>query len=149
VACQVVQLSTEPSWFVTDEVLNIENETFWSHASLGVGSVKITLSPQLTVSLSAQVRVGGVLSVTEMVLLQVDELPQSSVAVHVRVTEYSCGQLPGVVTSLDVGTTLLSQASLAEAEPKLGVFGHSTLDTVGQVIHRRCIISYRNGAAAC
>jgi hypothetical protein len=32
---------------------------------------------------------GAVLSVTEIVLLQVEELPQSSVAVQVRVTENS------------------------------------------------------------
>ena len=34
--------------------------------------------------------------------------------------------MPGVVTSDDVGITLLSQASVAVAEPKLGAFGHST-----------------------
>jgi hypothetical protein len=80
-----------------------------------------------------------------MVRLHVEELPQSSVAVHVRVTENSCGQLPGVVTLENVGTTLLSHASEAVAEPKLGWFGHSTFDTVGQVINRRCIIGYRDG----
>jgi hypothetical protein len=32
---------------------------------------------------------GGVLSSMKMVLLQVEEFPQSSVAVHVRVIEYS------------------------------------------------------------
>src|SRR4029079_3915377 len=89
IACHVVQLSTEPSELVTDEVLNTENETFWSQASVGVGSVKITGSPQATVSLLAHVMVGGVLSVTEIVRLQVEELPQSSVAVHVRVIENS------------------------------------------------------------
>jgi hypothetical protein len=67
------------------------------------------------------VSTGGVLSVTEIVLLQVDELPQSSVAVQVRVTENSCGQLPGVVMVENVGVTSLSQASEAEALPKLGV----------------------------
>ena len=36
-----------------------------------------------------QVMTGGVLSVTEIVLLHVAELPQSSVAVQVRVTLYS------------------------------------------------------------
>ena len=79
-----------------------------------------------------QVIEGGVLSVTEIVLLQVEELPQSSVAVQVRVTVN--GQLPEVVTSENVGTTLLSQRSLAVAAPKTIGFGHSTLDTVGQVI---------------
>ena len=36
-----------------------------------------------------QVRTGAVLSVTEIVRLHVEEFPQSSVAVHVRVTLYS------------------------------------------------------------
>src|ERR1041385_1641833 len=86
------------------------------------------------VALGAQLNVGAVLSVTEMVRLQVEELPQSSVAVQVRVTEYSAGHEPGVVTSDDVGTTLGSHRSEAVAAPKLGEAGHSTLDTVGQVI---------------
>jgi hypothetical protein len=85
----VVQLSTEPSELVVDEVLRTENETFWSQASVGVGSVNTTASPQFTVSLAAHVMVGGVLSSTAMVRLQVEELPQSSVAVQVRVMEYS------------------------------------------------------------
>src|SRR5260221_6198583 len=79
--------------------------------------------------------VGAVLSVTEIVLLQVEELPQSSVAVQVLVRENSCGQLPGVVTVENVGTTLGSHKSEAVAEPKLGVLGHSILAAgFGQVI---------------
>src|SRR5258706_4697795 len=81
-----------------------------------------------------QVIVGAVLSVTEIVLLQVEEFPQSSVAVHVRVTENSCGQLPGVVIVENVGITLGSHKSEAVAAPKEGLAGHSTLDTVGHVI---------------
>jgi hypothetical protein len=80
---------------------------------------------------------GGVLSVTEMVRLQVDKLPQLSVAVHVRVTLYSCVQMPlWVVRSVKViaGLTALHK-SVAVAIPKLGVAGHSMLAmTVGQVI---------------
>src|SRR5258706_2972197 len=82
-----------------------------------------------------QVIVGAVLSVTEIVLLQVEELPQSSVAVHVRVTENSCGQLPGVVIVENVGITLGSHKSEAVAAPKLGLLGHSTVEAgLGQVI---------------
>src|SRR5258706_6084173 len=82
-----------------------------------------------------QVIVGAVLSVTEIVLLQVEELPQSSVAVQVRVTENSCGQLPGVVIVENVGMTLGSHKSEAVAEPKLGLLGHSTVEAgLGQVI---------------
>src|SRR5258706_6997865 len=70
-----------------------------------------------------------------MVRLQVEELPQSSVAVHVRVTEHSCGQLPGVVASANVGVTLGSHRSEAVGEPKVGVVGHSMLAAgLGQVI---------------
>jgi hypothetical protein len=120
------------------EVVRSENvgTTSLSQASEAVATPKSTCAGQFIVSFGfGHVSTGGVLSVTEIVLLQVDELPQSSVAVHVRVTENSCGQLPGVVTSAKVGTTLLSQASLAEALPKLGVLGHSTeADGLGQVI---------------
>jgi len=44
----------------------------------------------------------------------------------VRVTENSCGQLPGVVTSANVSVTLLSQASVAVGVVKTGKAGHST-----------------------
>src|SRR5258706_10252825 len=82
-----------------------------------------------------QVIVGAVLSVTEIVLPQVEELPQSSVAVQVRVTENSCGQLPGGVIVENVGTTLGSHKSEAVAEPKLGEAGHSIVEAgFGQVI---------------
>jgi hypothetical protein len=78
---------------------------------------------------------GGVLSVTEIARLQVEALPQSSVAVQVRVTVNSWGQAPGVVTLEAVGTTLWSQASVAVAEPKLGEPGHSTVGAgLGHVI---------------
>src|SRR4030095_10590699 len=70
-----------------------------------------------------------------MARLQVAVLPQSSVAVQVRVTVYSAGQLPGVVTSLNVIATEGSQASLAVAAPKVGVAGHMIGDTtVGHVM---------------
>ena len=49
-----------------------------------------------------QVMTGGVISRTTMVLLQVAVFPQSSVAVHVLVTLYVTGQVPGVVASTKV-----------------------------------------------
>ena len=55
------------------------------------------------------------LSSTTMVLLQLDVFIQSSVAVQVRVTLYSCGQEPGVIRSLEVITGDGSQASAAVA----------------------------------
>src|SRR5204863_452299 len=99
--------------------------TLWSHRSAAVAAPKIIGFGHSTLATVGHVIVGGVLSDTEMVLLQVEELPQSSVAVQVRVTENSWGQLPGVVTSEDVGITLWSQASEAVAEPKTGELGHS------------------------
>src|SRR4030095_3899579 len=78
---------------------------------------------------------GAVLSVTEMVRLQVEGLPQSSVAVQVRVTENSARQLLGVVTLLAAISTLTSQASDAVAGPNEGEPGHSTVGLgLGQVI---------------
>jgi hypothetical protein len=77
---------------------------------------------------------GAVLSVTDMVRVHCAVLSQPSVAVHVRTTTYSCGQLPGVVTSLKVmaGTP---QLSVAVALPKFGMAGHSMVEAgFGQVI---------------
>lgn len=84
---------------------------------------------------AGQVMDGGVSSTTATVRLQVEALPQSSVAVQVRVTLYSCGQIPlGVVTSTKVMVTLPSHSSVAVAGGNTGVAGHSIGDiTVGQV----------------
>ena len=57
--------------------------------------------------------------------LQVDEFPQSSVAIQVLVTVSSAGHVPGVVTSVKVIVTAASQASVAVAKPKVGVNGQS------------------------
>ena len=47
-----------------------------------------------------QVTTGAVVSTTLIVCSQLDALPQSSVAVQVRVTVFSCGQLPAATLSL-------------------------------------------------
>ena len=60
---------------------------------------------------------GGVLSSTKMVCRQVLELPQSSVALHVRLIVYSCGHAPPMVTSVDVIVGVGSQLSVAVAVP--------------------------------
>ncbi len=85
---------------------------------------------------TGQVITGGVLSVTEIVRLQKVEFPQLSVAVQVRVTLYSCGQIPpGVVRSSKVTTGLASHKSVAVAGVKIGVARHSSGETTtGQVI---------------
>src|SRR6266498_597459 len=56
---------------------------------------------------------GAVVSVTLMVWLAVLELPHGSVAVQVRVTEYFCGQDPGVVTSAKVSVGVPPHGSVA------------------------------------
>jgi hypothetical protein len=60
---------------------------------------------------------GGVLSSTKIVWEHVLEFPQSSVASHVLVIVYSCGQAPATVTSDEVMVTKPSQLSVAVAVP--------------------------------
>jgi hypothetical protein len=68
--------------------------------------------------------IGGVLSCTTIVLLHCAEFPQSSIAVHVLVTLIACGHDPEIVTSAKVIVTVASHASVAVANPKLGVDPH-------------------------
>ena len=67
--------------------------------------------------------VGGVTSCTTMVRLQVELLPQSSVAVQVRVTLYVPAQEPCVVASENVIATVASQASVAVGAFHTGTAG--------------------------
>ena len=61
--------------------------TVASHASVAVGTINTGVAGQLIgVFCVAQTIVGGVISCTTIVRLHVELLPQSSVAVHVRVT---------------------------------------------------------------
>ncbi len=52
-----------------------------------------------------------------MIWSQLEALPQSSVAVHVRVIVFSCAQLPAAVAELYVIVTTSSQLSVAVAPP--------------------------------
>ncbi len=69
------------------------------------------------------VPVGGVISWTTIVLLQVAVLPQSSVAVQVRTVVYVPEQVPGVDASVKVTVTVASQASVAIGAFHTGTFG--------------------------
>ena len=81
--------------------------TVWSHASVAVGATHTGVAGQLIgVVCVAHVMVGGVISCTTIVLLQVAVLPQSSVAVHVLVAVYVPGQDPGVDVSVNVTDTV-------------------------------------------
>src|SRR2546426_1063686 len=67
---------------------------------------------------------GAAWSSTVRVWLQVAELPQSSVAVQVRRTLLTAGQLTGTASSEYVTLRFPSQASAKVGAPKLGCAGH-------------------------
>jgi len=101
--------------------------TLGSHVSDAVGGVNTGVAGQLIgVVCVTHVRVGGVISCTTIVRLQVAVFPQSSVAVHVRVVLYVFGQEPGVLTSENVMETLGSQVSVAVGGVNTGVAGQLT-----------------------
>ena len=58
-------------------------------------------------------------------------MPHGSVAVQVRLTEYFCGQEPGVVSSAKFRVTVPPQASVAVGVAKEGVAGHSMVVGAG------------------
>src|SRR6266511_1127833 len=84
---------------------------------------------------------GAVVSVTLMVWLAVLELPHASVAVQVRVTEYFCGQEPGVVTSAKVRVAVPPQASVAVGVAKEGVAGHWMVEGPGSAEMTGAVLS--------
>ena len=119
-----------------------------SQVSVAVGGVNTGNAGQLTgVVCVTQVIVGGVLSCTTMVRLQVAVFPQSSVAVHVRVVLYVFGHEPGVDASENVMVTLGSQASVAVGGVNTGVAGQligvvwATQVMVGGVISWTTIVA--------
>src|SRR6185369_2361802 len=122
----------EPGVVTSEKVM----VTLGSQASVAVGGVNTGVAGQLIgVVCATHVIVGGVISCTIMVPLQVAVLPQSSVAVHVLATLYVLGHEPGVVTSEKVMVTLGSQASVAVGGVKTGVAGQSIGEVcVAQVI---------------
>ena len=109
--------------------------TLASHASVAVALPKTGAAGQLIGEVTAgQVIVGGVISWTMIVALQVEVLPQSSVAIHVLVTLYVFPHV-GVVTSVDEISTLASHSSVAVAAAKDGVAGQLIGEvTEGQVM---------------
>ena len=74
---------------------------------------------------------GAVWSSTVMVWLQVAELPQASVAVQVRRTLLTSGQLAASVSSENVTVGLESHASVKAGVPKLGCAGHWMVSSAG------------------
>jgi hypothetical protein len=82
------------------------------------------------VVLAGQVMDGAVLSLTVMVALQVLVLPQSSVALQVRVL--TVGQVPLGVVLTTTTSTVASQASVAVALPQTTAAGQSIVVLAGQ-----------------
>ena len=76
-----------------------------------------------------------------MVCEACDELPQASVAVHVRVTVYDPAQEPGVVTSEEVSVKALPQASTAVAIANTGAAGQLMVDGAGSAAITGAVIS--------
>jgi len=105
-----------------------------SQASVAVGVAKLG-APGHSIVLGAgsDEMAGALVSAMLITWLAVLLLPQWSVAVQVRVTVEFCGQLPGVVTSLNVSVGFGSQASVAVGVAKLGVAGHSIVLGSGSV----------------
>ena len=92
---------------------------------------------QSTVESAAQVITGAMRSITVMTWSQVELLPQSSVAVQVRVIALSPAQLPLATLSLSAIVTSLSQLSVALALPlalELLSASQLTVASAGQVI---------------
>ncbi len=103
-----------------------------SQASVAVGAVNTGTEGQLIgVVWATHVIVGGVLSRTIIVPVQLAVLPQSSVAVHVRVTLYVPAHDPCVVASVKLIVTVPSQASVAVGAVNSG--------TEGQLIGEVCV----------
>ena len=76
-----------------------------------------------------------------MVCVAVDELPQASVAVHVRVTEYELAHWPSVVTSSKVSVTALPQSSVAVAWANSGVAGQAIVAGAGNAAITGAVVS--------
>ena len=100
--------------------------TLASHTSVAVGGKNTGTDGQLIgVVCVTQVIVGAEISCTTIVPLHVDVLPQSSVAVHVRVVLYVPIHDPGVVISAKVIVTVASHASVAVGGKNTGTAGQS------------------------
>jgi len=98
------------------------------HPSVAVATANCGVAGQSIVDGAGKAAITGALvSFTLIVCDAVEALPQASVAVQVRVIEYEPAQSPGVVTSTNVKTGKLSQASTAFAASNSGTAGHTML----------------------
>src|SRR5690349_20947654 len=111
------------------------SSTSASHRSVAVGVVHDGVASQLMVVAPGSVEItGGVTSSTLIVCVAVAVLPQSSVAVHVRVIENEPAQAPGVVTSLKVSSTSASHRSVAVGVVHDGVASQLMVEAGGKAL---------------
>ena len=96
-----------------------------------------TCDAQVTVTFAGQVMPGAALSSSDITCRQVAELPQSSVAIHVRLMVNSCAHAPATVTSLEVIVGVASQLSEAVAVP---VFAGKVLAVQRKLLCRRKLV---------
>ncbi len=131
VACQVLVTTSGQNPLVC--VLRIVRVTFVpQQASKAAGGSNVHVLPHCTVLLLAQVKIGGVVSTTVTVWLQVLVLPHESVASHVCVM--TCGQVPFVTVLNTVIVTLVPlQVSKAAGGSKVHALPHCTVLLVAQV----------------
>ena len=85
---------------------------------------------------------GAVISWTFIVCDAVDEFPQASVAVNVRVTEYEHAQAPAVVTLEEVSVNADPQASEAVAVANEGVEVQLMVEAEGSDTMTGAVISW-------
>jgi hypothetical protein len=109
---------------IVSPVQKLEGASFVTVTPLQSSSAVATPMPPATqqpvrVTSSGQSMVGGVVSVTVIVCVQLEELPQLSVAVQVRVITESPAHMPGAIESLWPMLATPLQSSVAEAEPVL------------------------------
>ncbi len=76
-----------------------------------------------------------------MVWLATSELPQSSVAVQVRVIEKRCVQTPAIVSATKTMSTIRSQSSLAVGIAGIGTASHSTVASAGTPANVGALVS--------
>jgi hypothetical protein len=78
------------------------------------------LALQSTEAFAGHVKIGGLLSETMMLCMQLLLLPHASVATQVRIIVNSCGQIPAVVASVKPIIGAVSQLSVTVGVPVPG-----------------------------
>ena len=105
---------------------------FVSQLSVAIGVETVGIAEHSTViSCGTFAKIGEIASPTEICCVPEVELPQASVAVHVRVKLYDPIQFPGIEVSPNIIITFISQLSVAVTTPGAGggITASQLLDT--------------------